>query len=33
MVEVRQAAQFGDIEIDYIEGSGDLTFDEEDEEL
>ena len=33
MVEVRQDAQFGDIEIDYIEGSGDLTFDEEDETL
>ena len=31
MVRVRQDAQFGDIEIDYIEGSGELVFDEEEE--
>ena len=28
MVQVRQDEQFGDIEIDYIEGSGELVFDE-----
>ncbi len=28
---LEQASQFGDIEIRYIEGSGSLTFDEEDE--
>ena len=31
MVRVRQDAQFGDIEIDYIEGSGELVFTEEDD--
>lgn len=31
MVRLEQASQFGDIEIRYIEGSGSLTFDEEDE--
>lgn len=31
MVRVRQDEQFGDIEIDYIEGSGELVFDEDDE--
>ena len=29
MVTVTQDALFGDIQIDYLEGSGDLTFDEE----
>ena len=33
MVRVRQDAQFGDIEIDYIEGSGELVFGDEDEEM
>jgi len=31
MVKVRQDEQFGDIEIDYIEGSGELVFDGEDD--
>lgn len=30
MVTIRQDELFGDIEIDYIEGSGDLVFDEEE---
>ncbi len=30
MVKVRQDEQFGDIQIDYIEGSGELVFDGED---
>ncbi len=31
MVRVRQSEQFGDIEIDYIEGSGNLVFSKDDE--
>lgn len=31
MVKLKQKNQFGDIEITYIEGSGELTFDENDE--
>ena len=31
MVRVRQDEQFGDIQIDYIEGSGELVFDEAEE--
>lgn len=31
MVHVRQDAPFGDIEVDYIEGSGELVFDDESE--
>ena len=30
MVNVKQTEQFGDIEVDYIEGSGELIFDDED---
>ena len=30
MVSVRQEEQFGDIEIDYIEGSGELVFEEDE---
>ena len=32
MVKIRQDELFGDIEIDYIEGSGELVFDEEESE-
>lgn len=32
MVKLEQDEPFGDIQIDYIEGSGDLVFDEEDDE-
>ena len=32
MVKVRQDGLFGDIEIDYIEGSGELVFDEDEDE-
>jgi len=31
MVKLAQDAQFGDIEISYIEGSGELVFDDEDD--
>lgn len=31
MVDLKQDEQFGDISIDYIEGSGELVFSEEDE--
>lgn len=31
MVDIRQDAQFGDIDITYIEGSGELVFDGEEE--
>ena len=30
MVTIRQDEQFGDIEIEYVEGSGELVFDEEE---
>lgn len=32
MISMRQDAQFGDIDIDYIEGSGELVFDDESSE-